>query len=191
MSVNIHGKEYKTVAERVNEVHEKYKDNVEIQTELISWEDGIVIMKATVTIHTKERSLTFVDYAYEKEGSTMINKTSILENCSTSAIGRSLSAAGYAGTEYASADEVANAISNQKSVNGTVSDFKPKGTVMITPKQIVLVNKLINSHVITEKERDKVAAWLDKNPNIEEASSQIDKLQAIIKERKEAEKVEA
>ena len=102
-----------------------------------------------------------------------------------------MAAAGFAGTEYASADEVANAISNQKSVNGISSDFKPKGTVMITPKQIVLVNKLINSHVITAKERDKVAAWLDKNPNVEEASSQIDRLQVIIKERKEAEKVEA
>ena len=160
---------------------------VTITTEIISNDDVEVIMKATIQVDDQY----FTGHALERYGSTMINKTSALENCETSAIGRALAAAGYAGTEYASADEVANAISNQKSVNGTVSDFKPKGTVMITPKQIVLVNKLINSHVITTKERDKVAAWLDKNPNIEEASNQIDKLQAIIKERKEAETVEA
>lgn len=187
MSVNIHGKEYKTVAERVGEIHKATKGMVTITTEIISNDDVEVIMKAT--IHTDDQLYT--GHALERYGSTMINKTSALENCETSAIGRALAAAGYAGTEYASADEVANAISNQKSVNGASSDFKPKGTVTITPKQIVLINKFINSHVITEDERDKVATWLDKNPNVEEASNQIDKLQAIIKERKEAETVEA
>ena len=187
MSVNIHGKEYKTVAERVGEIHKATKGMVTITTEIISNDDVEVIMKAT--IHTDDQLYT--GHALERYGSTMINKTSALENCETSAIGRALAAAGYAGTEYASADEVANAISNQKSVNGASSDFKPKGTVTITPKQIVLINKFINSHVITEDERAKTAKWLDKNPNIEEASEQIDKLQAIIKERKEAETVEA
>ena len=186
MSVNIHGKEYKTVAERVGEIHKATKGKITITTEIISNDDVEVIMKAT--IHLEDQLYT--GHALERHGSTMINKTSALENCETSAIGRALAAAGFAGTEYASADEVANAISNQKSVNGTVSDFKPSGTVMISPKQIILINKLINSHVITEKERAKTAKWLDKNPNIEEASEQIDKLQAIIKERKEAEKVE-
>ena len=186
MPVNIHGKEYFTVAERVGEIHHATQGKLSITTEIISNDDVEVIMKATIHLDGE----LYTGHALERHGSNMINKTSALENCETSAIGRALAAAGYAGTEYASADEVANAISNQKSVNGASSDFKPKGTVTITPKQIVLVNKLINSHVITAKERDKVAAWLDKNPNVEEASSQIDKLQAIIKERKEAEKVE-
>ncbi len=43
-----------------------------------------------------------------------MKRTSALENAETSAIGRALAACGFAGTEYASADEVANAISQQK-----------------------------------------------------------------------------
>ena len=187
MSVNIHGKEYFTVAERVGEIHHATQGKLSITTEIISNDDVEVIMKATIHMDGE----LYTGHALERHGSTMINKTSALENCETSAIGRALAAAGYAGTEYASADEVANAISNQKSVHGISSDFKPKGTLTITPKQIVLINKLINSHVITEEERAKTAKWLDKNPNIEEASEQIDKLQTIIKERKETETVEA
>ncbi len=51
--------------------------------------------------------------AEEVRGSTNINKTSALENCETSAIGRALAFFGLGGTEIASADEVANAITQQ------------------------------------------------------------------------------
>ena len=54
-------------------------------------------------------------YAYEKENSSFINKTSFIENCCTSATGRAL---GYLGigidTSVASYEEVANAIANQE-----------------------------------------------------------------------------
>ena len=52
-------------------------------------------------------------YAEEYRSSSKINRTSAMENAETSAIGRALAACGLAGTEYASADEVANAISQQ------------------------------------------------------------------------------
>ena len=190
MPVNIHGKEYKTVAERVTEAHKKHKDNIEIQTELISWEDGIVIMKATVIIHTKDKTLTYIDYAYEKEGSSMINKTSVLENCATSCIGRALSAAGFAGSEYASADEVANAIKNQDD-DYSMKTTPKNGFTPASPKQAKLIERLIKSHVITEDERNKTTTWLGKSPTKEEASGQIDRLQELIADRKEAEVVQA
>ena len=195
MPVNIHGKQYKTVAERVAEAHKKHKDNIEIQTKLVSWESGVVIMKAIVIIHSKDNTLTYTDYAYEKEGSSTINKTSILENCSTSAIGRALSAAGFAGSEYASADEVAGAIKNQNSdfnmpKLGPYDNIKttPKnGSTSASPKQAKLIERLIKSHVITEDERNKTTAWLEKSPTKQEASGQIDRLQELIADRKEAE----
>ena len=186
MSVNIHGKEYKTVAERVGEIHHATQGKLSITTEIISNDDVEVIMKATIHLDGD----LYTGHALEKYGSTMINKTSALENCETSAIGRALAAAGFAGTEYASADEVANAINNQ-GANGQKSDFKPESTMNITPKQVVLINTLINSHVITEKEREKVAQWLDSNPAVSKASDQIDKLKTLIDERKSVEKEEA
>jgi len=109
MTVKIHGKEYKTVAERVNEIHAEKLETMSIETELVSWADSIVVFKATVSTPQG----TFTGHAYESEGSSQINKTSALENCETSAIGRALASAGYAGSEFASANEVKNAIHQQ------------------------------------------------------------------------------
>jgi len=117
MPVSIHGKEYYTVAERIgllNEMLGKREMEYSLNTELISWENGVVIMKATLTLINGESVLTYTGHAYEKEDSSQINKTSALENCETSAIGRALSAAGFGGgNEFASADEVQNAIHQQ------------------------------------------------------------------------------
>ena len=118
MTIKIHGKEYKTVAERVNEIHEQEKDKpLSIETELVSWESPIVIFKATVTTSQG----TFTGHAYEDEGKGQINSTSALENCETSAIGRCLASAGLAGSQFASANEVQNAI-HQQSETKTMSE---------------------------------------------------------------------
>ena len=111
MPVSIHGKEYKTVAERVNEFHAN-DYGCSIITEIVSNDGDIVIMKASI-VDAKDR-IVATGFAEEVRGSTNINKTSALENCETSAIGRALANFGYAGTEFASADEVANAIGQQK-----------------------------------------------------------------------------
>jgi hypothetical protein len=108
--VNIHGKQYKTVALRVNEFRENNPD-WGIVTEIVEADDQIVIMRAAI-LNEQDRIIG-TGYAEEQRGSSMINKTSALENCETSAIGRALAACGYAGTEYASANEVENAIHQQ------------------------------------------------------------------------------
>ena len=84
-------------------------------------------MKATVSVNES----IYTGHAEEVYDSSMINKTSALENCETSAIGRALASAGFGGTEFASADEVANAISQQNtkasasSSNGQVQSNEP------------------------------------------------------------------
>ena len=53
-------------------------------------------------------------YAQEKESSSFINKTSFIENCETSAVGRALGMCGFGiDTSIASYEEVQNAINNQ------------------------------------------------------------------------------
>jgi len=145
MPVLIHGREYKTVAERVTEIHNTNKDKpLSIETDLVSWTEGIVVFKATVTTGGG----IFTGYAYEREGSSQINKTSALENCETSSIGRAVAAAGYSGTEYASANEVENAIKQQQN-----DEFKGNNT--IAPKPLTKMYK----DMITElaKYKDHVA----------------------------------
>lgn len=83
-----------------------------IETELISCKDGICVFKSIVA--TDEGNILAIGHAYEKEGSSFINKTSYIENCETSAVGRALGMAGFGiDTSVASAEEVLNAIEQQ------------------------------------------------------------------------------
>ena len=110
MPVPIHGKEYKTVAERLAEFPLDHSDkNTSIITEVIQFKDNIAIVKAVVKIGEN----VFCGHAYEDIGSSPINTTSALENCETSAIGRALASAGYLGSEFASADELVGALNKQ------------------------------------------------------------------------------
>ena len=111
MPVNIHGKQYATVAERLEKLQEATGGEYSLESEIVKFDDGIVIVKATLAVN----GYTYNGHAYEEIGSSQINSTSALENCETSAWGRALSAYGLAGTEVASADEVANAIHQQNS----------------------------------------------------------------------------
>ncbi len=139
--VNIHGKQYSTVALRVKEFREKHKLELSIVTELVERDDSTVVMKASI-LDGKQNPIA-TGYAEERRDASMINKTSALENCETSAIGRALAAFGMAGTEYASADEVANAISNQ-------NNKSPKAQ-QATTKQIEMLFNLAKQQGYTEK----------------------------------------
>ena len=108
-TVKIHGKEYKTVALRIQEFREKHPDFT-IQTELVEANDTLVVMKATISAGGM---VIATGYAEEVRTASKINRTSALENAETSAVGRALAFFGLGGSEIASADEVANAISQQ------------------------------------------------------------------------------
>lgn len=108
-TVKIHGKEYKTVALRIQEFREKHPDFT-IQTELVEANDTLVVMKATISTGSQ---VIATGYAEEVRTASKINRTSALENAETSAVGRALAFFGLGGSEIASADEVANAIQQQ------------------------------------------------------------------------------
>lgn len=118
MPVNIHGKEYHTVAERVHAFRESNPD-LTIETDIVRWEGDDVVVKASISNNGK---LIATGLAHEVRGSTNINRTSHVENCETSAIGRCLAAFGLGGTEYATADEVANAITQQNQAKAGISE---------------------------------------------------------------------
>jgi hypothetical protein len=110
-TVNIKGKEYVEVHERITHLRQNYKD-AQLLTEIISNDNGVCVMKATLIINDKVVS---TGHAYEKEDSTYINKTSYIENCETSAVGRCLGNFGIGiNSSIASADEVVNAITQQQ-----------------------------------------------------------------------------
>ena len=117
--VMIHNKAYKTVAARIGDFREAHPD-YGIHTELLSIDDETVVCRATITDSSGRQVSSGI--AEERRNSSNINKTSAVENGETSAVGRALAFFGLAGTEIASADEVAGAISQQ---NVTVDpDYK-------------------------------------------------------------------
>ena len=76
-SINIKGKEYIEVNERIKHLRENYKD-YKIVSEIIDINNGVCVMKAMVLNDKNETVAT--GHAYEKEGSTFINKTSYSPN---------------------------------------------------------------------------------------------------------------
>lgn len=110
-TTNIKGKEYAEVNQRIKAFRMIYPTG-SIRTEMVQNENGVCIFRATIWDDT---NLLATGTAYEKENSTFINKTSYIENCETSAIGRALGIAGFGiDTSVASAEEVQNAIANQE-----------------------------------------------------------------------------
>lgn len=119
MPVQIHGKEYKTVAERLDEFHKKYPTyKIDTSIDLL---DGACLAKAVITTSKDSKLVQATGHAYEIQNSSMINKTSYIECAETSAVGRALAFLGFAGVEIASADEVANAIKQQSQAPAPVN----------------------------------------------------------------------
>ena len=110
VTTDIKGKDYAEVNQRIKAFRMVYPEGT-IQTSLISNENGVCIFKAMVA---DGGNILATGTAYEKEGSTFINKTSYIENCETSAVGRALGMAGFGiDTSVASAEEVLNAMKQQ------------------------------------------------------------------------------
>jgi hypothetical protein len=85
--------EYQTVQERVDLFWSRY-DKGRFNLELISITPDQVVFKAEVYLHKDDLYPATVDYAEERLGSSPVNKTSFVENCATSALGRAISMLG-------------------------------------------------------------------------------------------------
>ena len=131
----IQSKDYAEVNQRIK-AFRMCHPNGTITTDIISIENGVVLMKASV--YDEDGKVLGSGYAYEKENSTFINQTSYIENCETSAVGRALGMCGFGiDTSVASYEEVSNAMANQ-------GDQKEKLTKKATPKQVEKVKELVS-----------------------------------------------
>ena len=131
-TTDIKGKDYVEVNQRIKAFRKIYPEGT-IETEILKLEGTICVIKATIKINDL---ILGTGIAYENEGSTFINKTSYIENCETSAVGRALGMCGLGiDTSVASAEEVQNAINNQdpteeEAQEYTISFGKYKGKLL-------------------------------------------------------------
>ena len=162
-TTDIKGKDYAEVNQRIKAYRMVYPNGT-IRTKLAKLENGICVFMAEVT--NNEGDVIATGTAYEKENSTFINKTSYIENCETSAVGRALGMAGFGiDTSVASAEEVANAIKNQD---------EDKKVIMATEKQKELIRNMFTTdeikNILTELKKSKLSEL-----TVKEASDLISK----------------
>jgi hypothetical protein len=101
--------QYQTVQERIDLFWELYP-NGRFNLEIVSMTPDQVIIKSEVWTDIAEEKPRAVDFAEERFGSSPVNKSSFIENCSTSSLGRAISQLGGALSpkgKKASAEEMA------------------------------------------------------------------------------------
>ena len=110
-TINIKGKEYVTVNERLKyfrESHPAYG----LLSEIVNMSTDSITIKASIV--DEEGRTIAIGHASEDKTASMINKTSYVENCETSAWGRCLACFGIGiDANVASADELNNALERQ------------------------------------------------------------------------------
>ena len=125
-TMDIKGKDYVLVNERERAFRMLYPEG-SILTDMLSDADGICTFKATIL---NGDTILATGHAQEKESSSYINKTSFVENCETSAVGRALGFFGIGiSTSIATAEEVETAINKQetlKAAEKTISATKAR-----------------------------------------------------------------
>ena len=109
--VNIRGKQYTTVAKRVQDFREAHPE-WSLITDILNIDETSVVMKAAIL--DVEGRIIATGHAEEVRAASQINRSSAVENCETSAIGRALASLGFGGQEFASANEVQGAIQQQE-----------------------------------------------------------------------------
>lgn len=146
-TTDVKGKDYAEVNQRIKAFRSVCPGG-SIITDMLSNENGVCVFRATV--YDEEQRILGTGTAYEKESSSFINKTSYIENCETSAVGRALGMCGFGiDTSIASAEEVANAIQNQE----------PKPKKQMTPReQLIARLKELNINVSAYAKANNITA---------------------------------
>lgn len=184
LTTDIKGKDYAEVNQRIKAFRMCYPTGT-IETEMVSNEGGVCIFRACV--YAKKILIGEADYgsfenapiyadvllgtgtAYEKEGSTFINKTSYIENCETSAVGRALAMCGFGiDTSIASKEEVENAIEQQEQEK---KDLKERNDLLVNIKKLMYKKNTLPEDVnakflksstdMNNEELKEVAEWLE------------------------------
>jgi len=115
-TTNIRGKQYVEVNERIKffRQEDQYK-NWTLMSEFTHLDADVAVCKATIADDSGRVIST--GHAHEERAGSNINKTSFVENCETSAIGRALAMLGIGiDTSIASANEVTEALAKQQAM---------------------------------------------------------------------------
>jgi len=155
--IDLKGKNYVMVPQRVKAFRKLFPGGF-INTELVSHDGTTVMMKTQVGYYEGGVPVILgTGFAQEVKGRGMVNGTSYIENCETSAVGRALGflALGIDGGGICSAEELANAIKGQEQIKAEekeiahppISEGKQVKTVSKVPPVDNPVREYIESEI--------------------------------------------
>ena len=160
-SINIKGKEYVMVNERVMAFLEKYPD-WSITTKVIRADSDECLMVTEIVDNGGNVRAT--GHAYERADGSQINKTSHVENCETSAVGRAL---GFLGigivNSIATAEEVSHAIAQQDDTRPWLSEKQFQQAMLRMEAGENLLDELTAKFKMKKSYREQFEAILDFN----------------------------
>ena len=137
-TIDVKDRPYAQVSQRIKAFRKLFPMGF-ICTEIISNKDGVCIIEASAGYvdENGDKQILGSGIAYEKENSTFINKTSYIENCETSAVGRALGMIGLGiDTDVASAEEVQNANIQQEAAKPITAEKRKALLKMLDEEKI-------------------------------------------------------
>ncbi len=159
-SVNIQGKQYVEVSERLKHFRTTYI-GYSLISEVVDINETSITIKAT--IYDDKQNPIASGIAQEVKGSSFINKTSYVENCETSAWGRALANFGIGiDAAVASYNEVANAKLNSSNSVEDKGNAKSTKTKM-TKGNYAVMKKSAENHRKNGKTWDEILGIMSEN----------------------------
>ena len=179
-TIDVKGKQYVEVNQRVMAFRELYPEG-SIYSDIVEMGNGVVTIKATVS--DADGRILATGMAYEKEGSGFINKTSYIENCETSAVGRAL---GFLGIgidgSIASYEEVENAKVQQNAKKMTAEELgNLKGSDKVTAGAVDFIRNFARE--VNTEERS-ICGYYGINRFEERSVEQWEKAVSVLEEKK-------
>jgi hypothetical protein len=156
----VKGKNYAEVAQRVQAFRNLIPGGY-ITTEIIKFEPGVVYMKAECGYYENgQKVMLATGMAFERQDASNVNKTSYIENCETSAIGRALGFIGL-GSEASicSVEELTQALNTQNAIaQGIIPESATVTPVDKVPDIIPVMTYLANECEELRKARNLTKA---------------------------------